>query len=563
MLTVTDRVGAIRVNQTGTDSGSGFPAVLHLALARPAGYNSRGDRVECDAGAGDHGSDGWNGGALVRLGVGARVAVIGAGPGGLVAAKHAIEAGFEVSVFEASDDLGGQWNTAAAHSGIWAGMRTNTSRAMTAFSDYAPPFTHELHPFAEQIHDYLRSYSAASGVTDRIRFATRVRDLQPPWLLDGEPFDAVIVASGRFRAPVLPGVLEGFTGEVLHAFDYPGVDYFRGRRVLVYGNGVSGHEIASDLAAVTTVISAYRKARYVLQKNVAGVSSDWQWYTHIGALRRAVMPPPSYGALLRDRVLRVAGNPADFGAPEPSADFLVAGHSLCQDYLTQVRAGTILCRPAIVRASGNEVTFADGSCERVDAIIAATGYRLEIPYLSRDLWSILGPDLRLHHRTLHPDLSGFGVVGQFALQGPYFPLLELQARWIVNSWSGAGPEPDARRARASMATAPPPIDSHNVLALTLADAAGVAPDMRARPDLAEPLLFGPMLPARYRLDGPGAHRDAAATFREQLAASPRAAVEADDIAALPDVGYGDLLPTITSGSTIPPNANRRTPTGQP
>jgi dimethylaniline monooxygenase (N-oxide forming) len=55
--------------------------------------------------------------------------------------------------------------------------------------------------------------------------------------------------------------------------------------------------------------------------------------------------PPSYGALLRERVLRVAGNPADFGAAEPSACFRVAGHSLCQDNLTQVRTGTILCRP--------------------------------------------------------------------------------------------------------------------------------------------------------------------------------------------------------------------------
>ena len=326
--------------------------------------------------------------------MGARVAVIGAGPGGLVAAKHAIEAGFEVSVFEASDDLGGQWNTTAAHSGIWPGMRTNTSRAMTAFSDHPVPLTHELHPFAEQIQDYLRSYSDAFGVTERIRFATRVTDLQPAWRVNGEPFDAVILASGRFRAPVLPAGLGGFTGEVLHAFDYPGADHFRGRRVLVYGNGVSGHEIASDLATATSVLSAYRKPRYVLQKNVAGVSSDWQWYTHIGALRRAVMPPPSYGALLRERVLRVAGNPADFGAPEPSADFLLAGHSLCQDYLTQVQAGAILCRPAIVTALGDRVTFADGSCERVDAIICATGYRLDLPYLSRDLWAVLRPDLQ-------------------------------------------------------------------------------------------------------------------------------------------------------------------------
>jgi hypothetical protein len=273
------------------------------------------------------------------------------------------------------------------------------------------------------------------------------------------------------------------------------------------------------------------------------------------------MPPSEYGTLLRERVLRVAGNPADFGAPEPSADFLVAGHSLCQDYLTQVRAGTILCRPAIATVSGNEVTFADGSRERVDAIICATGYRLDIPYLSRNLWSVLGADLRLHHRTMHPDLPGFGVVGQFALQGPYLPLLELQARWIVNSWSGAGPEPDAAAARASIAAPAPPIDSHNVLAAALADAAGVAPDLRARSDLAEPLLFGPMLPPRYRLDGPGARPDAAATFRDQLAASPRPAIEADDIAALPDVGYGDLLPTIATRDTAP-YASRPTTTPQ-
>ena len=232
--------------------------------------------------------------------------------------------------------------------------------------------------------------------------------------MDGEPFEAVIVASGRFRAPVLPAGLAGFTGEVLHAFDYPGADHFRGRRVLVYGNGVSGHEIASDIATVTDVVSAYRKPRYVLQKNVAGVSSDWQWYTHIGALRRAAMPPSSYGDLLRERVLKVAGNPADFGAPEPSADFLVAGHSLCQDYLEQVRAGAIRCRPEIVEAHGDQVTFADGSTEHVDAIVCATGYRLDIPYLSPELWSVLGPDLRLHLRTMHPDLPYFGVVGEFA-----------------------------------------------------------------------------------------------------------------------------------------------------
>ena len=61
----------------------------------------------------------------MRLSDGAAVAVIGAGPAGLVAAKHALEAGFDVTVFEAQDDLGGQWNTASPISGVWPGMRTD------------------------------------------------------------------------------------------------------------------------------------------------------------------------------------------------------------------------------------------------------------------------------------------------------------------------------------------------------------------------------------------------------------------------------------------------------
>jgi dimethylaniline monooxygenase (N-oxide forming) len=59
------------------------------------------------------------------------VGVVGAGPSGLVAAKHALQAGVDVAVFEASDDLGGQWHTTAAQSGVWPGMQANTSRAMT------------------------------------------------------------------------------------------------------------------------------------------------------------------------------------------------------------------------------------------------------------------------------------------------------------------------------------------------------------------------------------------------------------------------------------------------
>jgi dimethylaniline monooxygenase (N-oxide forming) len=467
----------------------------------------------------------------LRLPTGARVAVVGAGPGGLAAAKHAIQAGFAVTVFEASDDLGGQWHATAAHSGVWPRMRTNTSRMMTAFSDFAPPAEHELYPFAEQVHAYLRDYATAFGVNDQIRLHSPVSSVEPGWTpdsgwtVDGEPFDAVVVASGRFRAPRLPDGLTHFGGALLHAFDYPGADAFRERRVLVYGNGVSGHEIASDIAMSTPVVSAYRKPRYVLQKVVDGVPSDWRWYTHSGALQRRATPPAVWGPRLRERVVRISGHPSDYGAPAPDEDILVAGHSLCQDYLEQVRDGAIRCRPGIAAVDGRSVTFSDGSVETVDVIIAATGYDVAIPFLTPAIRSLLGPQPALHHRTLHPELPGLAFVGQFAVQGPYLPLLELQARWIVGVWSGELPGPSLAEMRASVSATAPVMDAHHVLALTLSEQAGVAPDLEARPELRSALLFGPMLPPRYRLDGPGADPSAEASFRAQLASSPQAPVE--------------------------------------
>ena len=100
-------------------------------------------------------------------------------------------------------------------------MHTNTSRAMTAFSDFPGPPTCRSTGCRAGTRLPGR-YAQAFGVVDHIRFNARVEDVRPGWTVDGEPFDAVVVASGRFRKPRLPAVVDGFRGELLHAFDYPG-----------------------------------------------------------------------------------------------------------------------------------------------------------------------------------------------------------------------------------------------------------------------------------------------------------------------------------------------------
>ncbi len=71
----------------------------------------------------------------------------------------------------------------------------------------------------------------------------------------------MVVASGRFRKPHSLAALEGFGGELLHAFDYPGAEPFAERPTLVYGNGISGLEIASDLAGAAPVVSRRSASR--------------------------------------------------------------------------------------------------------------------------------------------------------------------------------------------------------------------------------------------------------------------------------------------------------------
>jgi hypothetical protein len=107
-------------------------------------------------------------------------------------------------------------------------------------------------------------------------------------------------------------------------------------------------------------------------------------------------------------------------------------------------------------------------------------------------------------------------------------------------WAGDVKLTDNRTMRATMERGQPPLDAHNALALTLAEEMDVAPDPAHWPELAEALVFGPLLPPRYRLSGAGAMSGAAELFKEQLAASPRAPVQAADLQALRTFGLPDL-----------------------
>ena len=94
------------------------------------------------------------------------VAIIGAGVSGLAAARYLKSQGFSPTIFEAHDDLGGQWNRHNARSAVWPEMRTNTARFVTRFSDLQYPAGTSMFPRNGEVLDHLNRFAAMHGLNE-------------------------------------------------------------------------------------------------------------------------------------------------------------------------------------------------------------------------------------------------------------------------------------------------------------------------------------------------------------------------------------------------------------
>lgn len=457
-----------------------------------------------------------------------KIAIIGGGPAGLVALKSVREDGLEAILFEQSDEIGGQWNQGTGHSGIWDNLHTNSSKYLTAFSDLSYPDDASIYPSHQQVRQYLETYKRRFDLDPFIRLNSRVLNVQEAsdnryevtWESSGQSqqsaiFQRVIIASGRFNRPYVPKMegLEDFKGTVMHAFHYRSSDKYKGRRVLVIGSRVTAMEVASDLSLddSITVVSSCRQPKYIVKKMINGQPNDHLLFTRFRNFTAAAFPPEVNAAKFKEYVLNNFGNPADYGGLRPSENIAEAGIAVCETFLEQIQKGRIIPKSYIQQFAKDEVVFKDGTTLQIDDVIFATGYELSLPFLDQRILSIIhkdGQHLDLYKYTFHPGLPNLAFIGLYLQIGGFFPTLELQARWITGCWSGhiVWPDPiemlawikdfQQRKDRQPMAM------SHQT-SLLFASAAGVEPELDRYPELAGPLLFGPLVPSQFRLQGHG------------------------------------------------------------
>lgn len=392
-----------------------------------------------------------------------RYCVIGAGSSGLAAAKNLRELGIAVDVLERNAELGGNWCYGQANSRVYASTHTISSKRLTEYTDFRMPEHYPNFPHHTQVFEYLKSYAERFALRDAIEFETGVERLEPAgphWqvrLTSGERrlYEGVVVANGHNwdpRWPDFPGQLDG---EVMHAAEYKTPDVFRGRRVLVVGAGNTGCDLAVEAAThAEAVFHSLRRGYYFIPKFLFGRPSDV-----VGEkLLRLGLPERLRRLIVRGVLKLTVGDLEKYGLPAPDHE-LFATHPIINSQLPYyVGHGRIEPKPNVARLDGDAVQFVDGSRERVDLIVYATGYKISFPFLDREYLNWRDGRPWLYLNVFHPRYDNLFVVGLIQPDSGQFGLVDYQsqlvARFISAARAGGAAAERFRRAKADGAGTP-------------------------------------------------------------------------------------------------------------
>lgn len=462
-----------------------------------------------------------------------KIAVIGAGPSGLVAVKSLLEQGLEPVAFEKADAVGGLWRydeSQADGGGLaYRSLETNTSKWMGVFSDL--PFEQDapVFPSRAQMLAYLNRYADHFNLRPHIRLATPVcrvsRTADDRWEVVCRPaggseetqvFEAVVVASGFYSIPFrpeLPGQ-DRFAGETLHSATYKGPEGFEGKRIVVVGCGSSGADLSAELGPVAAQVDvSTRTGIWFLPKLIRGQAYDTR------RSRFAAKIPMRFAnrffcSLILDSYfdLGFTGETID-RLNLPEFDLLTGKFLPATEILKQVRDGAVRMKPEIAEVGPDEVRYVDGSVSKADVILFATGYGLRFPFLDGKLIKVTDRyTVGLYRQVFHPDHDTLAFLAMNFAGGAAFPLMEIEARWLARVFAGDLdlPGPEERRAwidsyfarHEAAGTDPMSLSLLNYLE-EVGELLGIRPRFLKHPQLIGRLFFGAWVPAQYRLDGPG------------------------------------------------------------
>jgi cation diffusion facilitator CzcD-associated flavoprotein CzcO len=337
-----------------------------------------------------------------------RVAIIGAGFGGLGVALKLTEAGYhDFTVYERAADVGGTWlhNT-------YPGAACDAPSHIYSYSFAQQVDWSRRFATGPEIQNYLRRCVDRAGIADRIETGAEV--LHADWtgqdweidLADGRRVraDVLIPAVGQLTVPAIPDFngLADFRGPAFHTARWRHDVDLTGKRVAVIGTGASAIQVVPAIAPQAAHVTVFqRTAPYVFAKSDATYSERlnrryrarpalksamrlgiWsyfemvtamfsRWPAALGSLGRV------HGAVLRSKV----ADPVLREKLRPDLQIGCKRILISDDYYaTLARENVTLETAPIARVTATGITTASDDYP-VDVIIFGTGF-VTTPFVS-------------------------------------------------------------------------------------------------------------------------------------------------------------------------------------
>ena len=346
------------------------------------------------------------------------VAVVGAGPAGLVVSRRLQERGLDVVAVDTHARPGDSWRER------YASLRLFSPRWASSLPGYPLPIAMRACPSAERMADYLDEYALRFAVPLRMR--TRVLRLAHEggrFLLDLDTpdgpgrmtADRVVVAAGAHRRPVRPPFASQVSASVrqLHSLEYRRPADLAPGPVLVVGAGNSGTDIALEAAAAghPTVLAGRHPGQTPVR--IDTVPGFLVGGLILGLLRHLTVATPFGRAAKR----RQAGH----------------GLPLIRNKLADLDAAGVRRIGRIVGVEGGLPVDADGVPVDASTIVWCTGSRSELSWIDVD--GALDDDAEARHtRGLADGVPGLAFVGldfQYSAASSTVQGMDRDARHVV------------------------------------------------------------------------------------------------------------------------------------
>ncbi|GAB3469257.1 flavin-containing monooxygenase [Actinophytocola sediminis] len=401
-----------------------------------------------------------------------RAGVIGAGPAGIVTAKVLLRSGFDVTVFDKYERVGGTWSPR----GCYDGLANQAARRLFEFAD----LPNRLHfASAPDSQRYLEDYARAFGVLDRLRPSTEVVSVRPVdgpgrvgaagWSVESRPvggdqvrhdtFDYVAIASGahhHVQLPDLPG-RAAFGGTVLHSNEVR-AGSLAGRRVVVVGGGKSALDLVTRAAReASSATLVQRGVNWMIPERLllGLVGYKWILFSRLG---EALLPRYHDPACVRpidrvdDRVKRALWwlitrdmlistgfyrLPRRLRPARPLPFHLAHAGVMPRGYVRAVRRGEATVKVDAIEAyTDTGLRLASGEQVAAEVVVFATGHRRVFPFLDS---SVRVHDsagrLRLYRGIVAPGVDRLGFVGFRQIFNNIMGV-ELTAHWLARHFLG-------------------------------------------------------------------------------------------------------------------------------